>query len=307
MKVFLSLPLCVFLLYGQAADSEARAILGFEQSGASAANSKQKFFFDFFIDRKLASSRWSLWGDVRVASIPQQISAPVGQLGITRDLLQVPINELAESVEFSTGLDYHPWSWSLTGGANRRLGFILAFGASDPPDPASNISIFQVPKISTASNAFFTAFPQAIGASYIGFVPPDRLEFYRSWGAGIRLTTQYPGGAPPAATYTLTAGQDEAVTGGRLRGAVGKIDVFYPLPLTIKGFRWVYLFGNAALHLGRSRDLGAFDLAPAPATVSGSDPGVVIVAVPANRDAYRIGIGVDAVALVCAFGTKLCN
>ena len=154
--------------------------------------------------------------------------------------------------------------------------------------------------------SFSAAFPQAAGATYIGFVPPQRLQFYRSWGAGVRLTTAYPGGAPPAATYTISAGQDEAVTGGRLHGAVGKIDVFYPLPLTIKQFRWIYLFGNVALRLGRARNLGTFDLAPAPATVSGSDPDVAIVAVPSNRDAYRIGIGVDAVALVCAIG-KLCN
>ncbi len=308
MKVLLSLPLWVCLLHGQAADTEARAVLGFQQAGASAAKSKQDFFFDFFIDRKLASFRWSLWGDVRVASAPQQVSAPVGQLGITRALFQLPVNQLAESVEFSSGLDYHPWSWNLNGGATRRLGLIAYAGASSPSDPATNISIFQVPAAGSPQQAAFsTAFPQAAGAAYIGFVPPARFQFYRSWGAGIRLTTQYPGGAPPAATYTISAGQDEAVTGGRLHGTVGKIDVFYPLPLTIKQFRWIYLFGNAALRLGRARDFGPFDLAPAPAGVSGSDPDVAIVAVPANRDVYRIGIGVDAVALLCAIGPKLCN
>jgi hypothetical protein len=290
-----------------AADTEARAVIGFQQAGAAAAASHQNFFFDFFIDRQLPSRRWSLWGDVRIASTPQQVSSPVVQFDLATQVAQLKVNELAQSAEFSTGLDFHPWSWTAPDSV-RRFGFVLSAGATSPFDPVTQLSLFQVPATSSQQYAgFIAAFPQAAGSTYIGFVPPDRHQFYRNWGAGFRLTTV---SHDTAATYTLTAGQDEAVTGGRLRGGVAKIDVFYPLPLRAGGFRYLYLFGNASLRLSRTESLPTFDLAPAPSTVNGFDPSVAIVAVPSNRDVYRIGVGVDAIGLVCAISAtagKPCN
>src|SRR5271154_6264504 len=64
---------------------EARSVLGFQQAAASSADSRQSFFFDFFIERGLsqisaANARFLLWGNVRVASVPQQVSSALSLL-----------------------------------------------------------------------------------------------------------------------------------------------------------------------------------------------------------------------------------
>jgi len=293
-------------------DSEARAVIGFEQAGASAASAEQHFFFDFFIDRKMKHDALSLWGNVRVASYPQQIDTPVAQFAsnFATNVGNLKVNQLAETAEFSTGLDWHPamLRWPVGSNALRRLGFIFSVGAKGPFVPKSRLSLFQVPSTSSPQYPRFAAqFPSAAQSTYVGFIPPDRDRFYRSYGAGIRFTTQYRGdsGASRApATYTVLFGQDENVTGGTFKGAVAKIDVFYPLPLETKGTRFLFLFGNADLRLSRAENTTPFVLNAAPASITGAEPSVAIIATPSNRDVYRIGVGVDAVALICAMGGK---
>jgi hypothetical protein len=296
----------------ESVDSEARAVIGFEQAGASAASAEQHFFFDFFIDRKMKQDFLSLWGNVRVASYPQQIDTPVAQFASTfaTTVGNLKVNQLAETAEFSTGLDWHPKKlrWSLGHSAERRLGFIFSVGAKGPFTPQSRLSLFQVPSSSSPQFPRFAAeFPSAAQSQDVGFIPPDRDRFYRSFGAGIRLTTQYRGNngttrAP--ATYTVLFGQDENVSGGGFNGAVAKFDVFYPLPLEAKSTRFLFLFGNADLRLSKATNITPFVLAPTPSTITGSEPSVAIITTPSNRDVYRIGVGVDAIALICAIGKK---
>ena len=116
-------------------------VIGFEQAGASAAQSAQKFFFNFFISRPLPSfkkdhgthgsgetngadsdidengnlfdrsqfgSRWQWWGAVRIASYPQQISSGVGEFAVSfaTQVAELKVNEIAQSGEFTTGLAY---------------------------------------------------------------------------------------------------------------------------------------------------------------------------------------------------------
>src|SRR5947209_12144059 len=144
MKILVLFALACPVLSGQSPDAataaEARAIIGLQQAGASAAKADQNFFFDFFIDRKLASRQWSLWGQVRVVSTPRQIATPVSQFSFASQVASLKVNELAESAAFSTGIDFHPWSWSVDQAA-RRLGFVLSVGASAPTDPVSHISL----------------------------------------------------------------------------------------------------------------------------------------------------------------------
>lgn len=296
MKILLWAVLCAPLLSGGTADSEARAIVGFEQAGASASKPGQNFFFDFFIDRRLHSERWSLWGEVRIASAPQAGAVPVVNFDPLARAGALQLNELAETVEFHSGLDYHPWQWNAGAGV-RRMGLVASFGAGGPLDPASRLRLFAAPSpASPQFRAFAEAFPTAAGAAYIGFATPDCPRFQRAWAAGIRLTTFE--NSSPAATYTTTVGQDEAIGGGHLSGLVWKVDVFYPLPVAVGGARYLYLFGNCGLRLGRAIPLPALVLAPAPVAVKGYGPDVAIVTVPGARDVYRIGLGIDAVALV---------
>jgi hypothetical protein len=317
----------------QVADSEARAVIGFEQAGGSATKAEQHYFFDFFIDRALKSKKWSLWGEVRIASFPKQIDTPVAQFAIdfATNVGNLKVNELAESADFATGLDFHPWNWDVGTDANRRLGFIFSVGASGPFEPSTRLKLFQTPDPASPQYPPFAAqFPTAAHSPYVGFIPPDRDRFYRSWGLGIRLTTAYFGKdaegkvdrksiSRAPATYTVTFGQDENVSGGSLRGPTAKFDAFYPLP--IKGgqsaTRFLYLFGTAAMRLTRARNFTPFVLAPAPSctgtpsptcvNITGSEPSVAIISTPSTRDSYRIGVGVDAVGLICAMHSAWCQ
>jgi hypothetical protein len=147
-------------------------------------------------------------------------------------------------------------------------------------------------------------------AKYVGFVPPNRERFYRNYGFGVRLTTfdrDLPLAAP--ATYTLLFGQDEAITGGHLQSVVGKIDVFYPLPISGTGgaYKFVYLFGNANLRLSKATSIPTFALQNPNAngvTVQPFDPNLAIITVPSKRDTYRIGAGIDMVNLIQTIQTK---
>lgn len=302
--------------------NEARVVIGFEQAGASAAKAEQHFFLDFFIDRQMKSRSLSLWGNVRVAGYPQQTNTSVawfagelaGQGG------EVKVNQLAENAEFTAGLDWHPAAlrWSLGSAAERRLGFIFAVGATGPLEPRTQLALFEVPAPNSPQYArFLQQYPSAAGSAYVGFIPQTRDRFYRAYGIGIRLLTRYNAqpGMPysPPATYSFTIGQDEAITGGSLRGAVAKFDVFYPLPLglpqKITGrnsqnapakVRILYLFGNAGLRLSGAGNITPFILNQAPTTIRGDEPTVAIIPTPSTRDVYRIGVGLDAAAAFCA-------
>jgi hypothetical protein len=319
----------------QVPDTEARAVIGFEQAGGSATKAEQHYFFDFFIDRRLKSQKWSLWGEIRVASFPKQIDTPVAQFAtdFATNVGNLKVNELAESAEFATGLDFHPWNWDLgsDASANRRFGFIFSVGASGPFEPSTRLKLFQTPDPTSPQYPPFVAqFPTAAHSPYVGFIPPDRDRFYRSWGVGIRLTTAYFAKnakgivdrnsiARAPATYTVTFGQDENVSGGSLKGPTGKIDAFYPLPIKggQSGSRFLYLFGTAALRLTRARNFTPFVLAPAPSctgtpsptcvNITGSEPSVAIISTPSTRDAYRLGVGVDAVGMICAIHSAWCQ
>lgn len=110
---------------------------------------------------------------------------------------------------------------------------------------------------------------------------------------------------PPAATYTATVGQDEAVTAGRLHGAVLKFDVFYPMPVKFTNYRFLYLFGTTALQVKRAHSDTPLILQPASSTVNGYDPSVTIISSPSDRDTYGIGVGLDAVGVLCTiFSSK---
>ena len=311
LRILIVLGLTMLQTFAQtSADSEARAIIGFEQAGASAASAEQHFFFDFFIDRKMKQDFLSLWGNVRVASYPQQIDTPVAQFAanFASTVGNIKVNELAETAEFSTGLDWHPVTWKVDATTDRRLGFIFSVGAKGPFVPKSRLSLFQVPATTSPQYARFAAeFPSAAQSQYVGFIPPDRDRFYRSYGAGIRITTTYhtdSGATRAPATYTVLFGQDENVSGGAFRGAVARFDVFYPLPIEKQGTRFLFLFGNADLRLSRAQNITPFVLAAAPSSITGSEPSVAIIATPSNRDVYRIGVGVDAVGLICAISGK---
>jgi hypothetical protein len=290
---------------------ESRSIVGFSQSAASSSDPRQAFFLDFFIERGLdkvsaVDAKVTLWGNIRLASVPQQINAPVSAL--TKDLgtaaKALQLNQLVQSAEFLTGLEWRlPWSPS-DASTKRDIGLIVQYGETGPLQPKDTLQLFALPD---STSAQYSSFVHSYGApptgtQYVGFVSPDRGSFFKQYGFGFRVSTfSLSDPETPPATYSFTVGQDQTVTGGRYQGLVGKIDVFYPLPISIGNpdFKFIYLFGTVNTRFS-SRPVQAdpLILAPAPSTVNGYDNNVMLVTSPSNRDTYRIGIGLDALSLL---------
>ncbi len=307
---------------------ESRAIFGYHQAGASSANFEQDFFSDFFIMRGLGhhehvyDNRFNLWGDVRIASSPQQISTPIAQFAATfaQTAGNLQVNQLALSAEYQAGLEVKITNFN-QGNRRRMLGFIGFTGANGAfHEPAMNQPVFLVPKSDSQKYALFKSrYPEVIaaGATQVAFVPPDRQRFYRFFGVGFRLTSfELDKPYAPPATFAWTFGQDELVTGGVMRGVVSRLDVFYPLPLGLKDGKWKFLFlfgtvnqwwhkdpNDTALPLELAYQTDAMgnvktDSAGKPIPVPMTDPAVYIRTVRNNRDTYRIGAGVDLVNII---------
>ena len=224
------------------------------------------------------------------------------------------MNELAQTAEFLTGLEWRiaQFGHSLNGNdRDERQQFSLSIfgggGAAGPIDPSETVQVFETPAAGSPQRAAFdTAYPTVKGASFVGFVAPDRDRFFRMYSAGLRLTTFYvkkgaagrpdkPYLAAPA-LVSISVGQNEMITGGRLRGVVGRFEAFYPL--VFAGDRSdragiLYLFGTAIMRLGGATQSDPFILKPAGTSVHAFDPTVALVTAASNRDVYVIGVGLD--------------
>jgi hypothetical protein len=180
------------------------AIVGFEQAGASGAKSDQKFFFDFFTSRPLPFfagkdpidpvTHW--WGDVRIASYPQQVSTPVAEFAASfaTQVGAVPVNELAQFGEFRTGLDFRVAALNTPlipnfGAAKQRssLSVFAGFGALGAFNPPSDqMDVFMIPPAgSPQAAAFERNFPKdqypdlnLAATQYVGLTTPNRNRFY---------------------------------------------------------------------------------------------------------------------------------
>lgn len=302
----------------------SRAIVGFEQAGASAARSAQKYFFDLTLSTPLPFQRASridpyfgprsrAWGTVRVTSVPRQITSPVGQFAtnFAQQVSEVPVNEVAQAIEFLGGVDVRLPIGEVTFGSfdgktsNKfTFSFIAGGGAITPLNPRDTLETFRI-------------FPGAVGLppipegkEFITFVSPDRDRFFRQFYAGVRAQGYYFDYNNPdiplkryPATLDLTYGMNESVTGGRLRGGVIRIEGFYPLPY--EDFSFVNLFGTALIKPTRTQITDPLILEPAPSGTTVPANNVLLVTVPQiNRDYYRVGVGIDFVSLIRKLKTQ---
>jgi hypothetical protein len=295
----------------------ARAIVGFEQAGASSAKSSQKYFFDLTLSAPVAlpwvntidpyfGQRARAWGTVRVTSVPQQITGPVGTFAtqFAQNVSNVPVNEVAQAIEFLVGGEYRlTKKWinfgSFDGKTTNKfnLSFIFGGGAITPLRPRDTLDVFKI-------------FPGApglpeipAGKEFIAFVSPDRDRFFRQFYAGFRAHGYYFDYKNPdiplkryPATLDVTVGMNESVTGGRLRGAVLRLEGFYPLPYNDLDF--INLFGTAIIKPTHTKIQDPLILEPAPGTTVPA-ANVFLVTVPQiNRDYYRVGVGIDFISLI---------
>ena len=307
---------------------EMRAIVGYEQAGASSVHFNQNFFLDFYISRPLGfrsspnkNVRLRWWGNVRMASFPQAGDQTVAATvtGLATQVGALHLNQLARGAEFLSGME-----WILATSRGFRglsentlqrfsLGLIAGGGATGFFDsPSNSVQIFQVPAAtSTQYASFHKQFP-AVTTANVGFLTPDLPRFPKQYFAGVRLTSRYmdPSGMPltsAPAMVAVTAGQNAVVTGDHLSGVVGRIEAFYPLPFgnrtkKVGALSSIYLFGVTQMRMGSSKGIGhtlpALALQPAASTVNAYDSSVTLVPISPVRDVYRIGFGVDLVGLL---------
>ena len=217
--------------------------------------------------------------------------------------------------------------WGITDGpflsfdkqTRERFGMYLVAGGgvSTPLNPRDTLQVFVVPP--TGSEPAFDKeistlglTSQLAGKSFIAFASTDRDRFFRQYYGGLRFKTFYydrdttePLRRFPA-TLDVLVGQDEAVTGGRAKGIVLRLEGFYPLPFTNTEF--IYLFGNVEMIPGRPNVSDSIILQAAPANTLVPAANVLLVSTPQlNRDRYRIGVGMDVIALIEAIKTSKAN
>jgi hypothetical protein len=313
-RAFLFIGCAGALLAADTDSSITTAVVGLEQAGGSSANGDQKLFIDIFHSYPLPL-QLSWWGDVLIASYPQQVNTTVGQAAadLANQFNKTPVNQLAQFGEFRTGLERRLAS---SPSHKTSLGFIAYIGSlGSLTSPTQTAQVFQMPPDGTPQQAAFNAaFPVSkyptLGlpaTQYVAFTTPVRDRFYLQYGAGFRLTAHSSDSngntLPGVAMISAAFGQNEFVTGGLLRGMVGTFEAFYPLPLgsSTKVSAVFYLFGRTTLRLGgASSSSTPLALTPAP-QVPVTSPNVAVIALPSNRDLYAIGIAIDAAQLISNF------
>jgi len=311
-----------------------RGIVGFEQSGGSAAQSVQKPFLEFFWNPPVWTSegqnepfryiypKASLWGSVRFTSVPQQISTPLITFApsFLAPISEANVNKLVQGFDFLFGGEMGfgrgfskgdiGTAFLPTGNRDTKQKYsaylIAGFGASSPLTPSDTVAIFKAPTMQSELDKIRPGLKLPTGTEYIAFAGPDRDSFFRQWYAGVRLKTHYfQKGSNgkldlinrPGGMFDIAVGQNEAVTGGRLHGMVMRFDGFYPLPVSNRSI--LYLYGNALINLRRHATVtDPLILATAPSNITvPADNVFLITSEPSNRDVYRIGVGVNLIEL----------
>ncbi|MEA2172613.1 MAG: hypothetical protein QOD00_205 [Blastocatellia bacterium] len=293
----------------------SRAVVGYEQAGASAAKKDRNYFFDLFVSSSFPfkqkinpdfGERFRTWVDFRFASVPQPGTATIGDLassGLATQISGLQVKDVANVFDFLAGFEYRfAGNNALLPSFDRRtkqkfsLSLIAGGGIITPTNPLDSISTFKV--FADAPGLP----PAAQGKEFVAFVQSDRDRFFRQYYAGLRIQTFFfnlfnmPMQRFPA-QLDLTVGQNEYVTGGKLHGPVIRIEGYYPLPY--EDLKFINIFGTAMLRPGHASTGIPLVLEPAPAGTVVPGANVALVALPqASRDYYRAGVGLDFISFV---------
>jgi hypothetical protein len=314
-----------------------RMSVGFEQAGASSATSETKPFLDFFFTTPLRFMgaeqipRLSAWGLIRLSTTPEQTAAAgafpsnlINQVSQTRETIG-----LVQSFDYLAGVEWRVFGTDgkyLGLGSNARKAHFYLVAGGGAINPLSSqketVQIFRVPDAGSSQRELFVSRfgTEAAAKSFIGFVFPERDRFLRQFYGGLRLKTfdcedaactRYRNRFP--ATFDFMVGQNEAVTGGRLKNDItddtGKIigrkrswvlrfDAF--LPLSVRGAAF-NLYGTALLKVGNGgvRITTPLFLDQAPGEILITNPNVFVAPnLQLDRDYYKIGVGFDLMRLI---------
>jgi hypothetical protein len=257
------------------------------------------------VTEEVVTKRTLSWrGNVRVASAPQQIHSSVSLQAVPASGKNLKVNELAQAAEFLTGLDYR-LGWfvcplrSQTSNTKVRAAPFLTMGGGATGSLKTD---------TTANSADYPRLvqkdPHATSFADISFMPPTRNQSDTQYFDGIQLVTHYADkyrtpGIGPAALVSFPVGENERVSGGDLRGAVGRAEAFFS-PSTGQSslFSSVYLFGNAQIRLRRPHNLPPDNFALATTTSTPSN--TLFPGTPGNPDVFSTRLGVDLVNVLGA-------
>ncbi|MDQ3803755.1 MAG: hypothetical protein M3416_08025 [Acidobacteriota bacterium] len=265
-----------------------RAIIGFEQAGASSADSKSEPFLDFFFTAPMrfkpkddALPRVSTWGQVRLAAVPQQVSTfGTFATSFVSPLAENRLTQLVQGFDFMAGLEVRvfgtnkPYVSLIPGVKNQTFFNIVGGGGAISPLSAranrEAAEILAVPAEGSPQRELFIERygAAAAGKKYIALVFPERDRFLRQFYGGVRFKTFYYDDEGALinrfpAIFDIMVGQNEAVTGGRLQSDVTdekgrligqkrryvlRLEAFYPFPIREANF--LYLYGTAMMKIG---------------------------------------------------------
>jgi hypothetical protein len=246
--------------------------------------------------------------------VPQQINTSVAEFaaGFAQQVGQLKVNQVAQSFEFLGGIEYRLWSsprspkdYASTDIQNDQethnrisANLILGGGVITPLSPQQSVQVFDVP---SNQPSFFVQYPQASGKQYVAFSVLGRNRFFRQAYGGFRLKTHFFGDTTRTRfpeTFDLTYGFNESITAGTIAGGVMRLEGFVPIPYAKAS--WIYLFGTGLFKPGgRATTTAPFFLDQAPSGTLPTNAGAVVIPTPqANRDYYRVGIGIDFVDLI---------
>lgn len=327
----------------------ARVTVGYEQVGAASTTSAQKYSFEFFISRPLPlphrtrrittkdgntanvpvpespadyyfGSKWRWWGDTRLGSYPQQITASIaqGKTALTSAAGQLKVNKLVQTAEFMTGPEVRiaqfPAPVEAAAEASRQrfaLTALAGIGGIGPFEPSGETTVFTVPtdKQSPQFVAFNEQYPN-VTSKYVAFVPDQSTRFAHQWGVGARLYTFYADESAASEPLQKAPAMVQILFGtNRLAAPTGTtwhVSAYYPFPLGDRKDPHtliVYLYGDAVMRFrGSPRDTvpTTFSLPVAKDASGGAipltDPDVTIIpGEPNARDTYRIGLSLDLI------------
>jgi hypothetical protein len=315
-----------------------RVMGGIDVSASASTDPAAKFLLDGTFEVPITTGNRTIYSpvwiaaDVRLSSItqPGQISQASSLAAYVKPLTDSSPSQLVQSGEISFATEFnllYPKDKTPVQRA-MSLHLVTESGVITPLSPSqANPTIYtmtqQLYSYYTGANppspAADTAVTAACGATfstttpcYIAYLPQGRTRFYRSWDGGLRLRF-YDQGSPDSngnPTYlfpsaiSITAGQNEYVTGGEMRGFVlhagGTLLVPAPAASSLAGF--LYVYGAIDLNLnGKNQNSQEFLLqqAGSSANVTTASSSVAVVSVASQiRDRYRFGVALDVAKLI---------
>ncbi|MBL8189638.1 MAG: hypothetical protein JNK38_16625 [Acidobacteria bacterium] len=301
-----------------------RAVVGYQQAGAAATETRQNYFFDLFVSKTLPlpfkqkvspdfGDPVRIWGAIRAISVPQNGDFTLGEGAqtIVTNIPKLKAREAARVFDYLGGIEWRiAGDSSLLPSFDRQtrqkfsLSLIAGLGFITPSTPSEDVPVFEVPP-NLASNPKLQKVLDDLGVpknqKYIAFPRNDRDRFFRQYYGGIRVQTFFfnrhnvPLQRFPA-QFDLTVGQNEYVTGGHLRRPVVRFDGYFPLPY--EKLEFINLFGTAMLNPNRATESTPLILTEAKDKVFTNADVYLIPTAQFSRDYYRFGVGFDFVSFL---------